>query len=187
MMYSWPLNGLKKIMYAMSEGERYDMKNLEDKCSHYYVHVKEIYHKEHLPINFKDVTKLTQPVAVEYLTLICLDCSKTWNGKRVIHENIEIRVGKATYGIKGFIPKYFTEIKPSECEHPVFSVDQSINYVETWDYDDPAKEYPLWSFSQALCKHCNNKLYVKRRYEKKNEMNQFVTGSEWIRCKLRLV
>jgi hypothetical protein len=190
MMYTWPFNKVTKIISAVSEGERYDMRHLGDKCSHYYVYVKEIYHKENIPVNFDLSTMKTftqgQPVATEYLTLICLDCKKTWNGKRTIHEHVEIKVGKTSIqGATGLIPKTFTEIKSSECEHPLYCVDLStINYIEPHNYcKDPQSDHQLWAYCQAKCKHCNGKLCVKKTYE---ENTLRLSESPWVKCLMKL-
>jgi len=179
-------------MCLVNEGERYEMKHDGDTCSHYYVYVKEVYHRENnLNFNVKTIDSSSQPVTIEYVTLICLDCSKTWNGKRTIHENVEIKIGKASVGTQGFIPKDFTEIKSSECEHKLFTIDETtINYIEPWNYHNDDKssipnENPLWEYCQAKCKYCNGKIYAKRNYD--NTMNKFDPFYFWVKCKLMLI
>ena len=130
------LNYLKIKLYSCI-GEKYNMAGYHSNgCSHDNVYVKEIYEKEIIPINLEGESQNSiVDVATEYLTLMCFDCSKTWNGKRTIKKCVEMKIGNPSSGSTGFFPTYFTEINASECDHRKFNVDNNtINYMKLWDY-----------------------------------------------------
>lgn len=188
------LNYLKVKLFGV--GEYYNMSYAKtDKCSHNCAYVKEIYNRENIPINYSDIKDTSAvPVATEYLTLGCTDCSESWNGKRIILEHVEIKIGKENIGTTGRLPKTFIEIKPSECEHLSFSIDNNtIEYIEPQNYynkDNEKNENQLWAYSKAECRHCKSKLYAKRKYVKEQmfgqTVNEILADPKWTICKMSL-
>ena len=189
------VNYLKLKLFGA--GEYYDMSCMKsDACLHKYAYVKEIYNREDIPIDYSNIKIGAVPVATEYLTLSCTDCSKSWNGKRTILENIEIKVGRGTIGATGRLPKMFTEIKVSDCDHSTFNIrSDTIEYIDSENYCDElyTGEHPqvlLWAFCQAECRYCKCKLYVKRNYVKgtinKLPVDEFTDDSKWEKCKIIL-
>jgi hypothetical protein len=218
MFSQWLRNLRFNLSYYTGFGEKYSMSGRSDgcDCAHNNVYVREIYERENLPINIEDGKRNGfVPVAIEYLTLICIDCSNQWNGKRTINKPVEVKIGNSTSGLTGYIPAYFTEIRGSECEHLKFNVNNNtINYINPRDLDlnmDQEQDHytetdctqgpsetdctenqgkQLWAFGQAECRYCRNLFSVKRNYVEKTTnqqtVNEFAPDSEWVKCKITL-
>jgi len=214
MFAQWLRNLGFNLSYYTGFGEKYSMSKRPDDCcdcAHNNVYVKEIYERENLTINLEDAQRNGfVPVAIEYLTLRCIDCSIQWNGKRTIHKPVEVKIGNSISGQMGYIPAYFTEIRGSECEHLKFNVNNNtINYINPRDLDqrhDHCNETDctqgpetdcaenqgkrLWAFGQAECRYCKNLFSVKRNYVEKMTdhqiVNELVPDSEWVKCKITL-
>lgn len=181
----------KLLTNLFSPSEKYDMSAYKsDECEHRNVYVQEIYYIENIPLDDNVRSSLSVPVENEYLTLKCNDCPKTWNGKRTTFKPVVIKVGDSEQGATGWIPKYFTEIKQSECSHPKFNTDATVTYIEPWDYTNNNNNTELWAFCQANCLYCKGKFQVKRNYLKETEnqitVNKLVLNTEWTRCKIML-
>ena len=183
---------LNYIKLWIGLGESYNMSYAKlDECLHECACVKDIYYRENIPIDYSNA-RIGGAIAIatEYLTLNCIDCSKTWNGKRMIYENVEIKVGKSSTGARDRIPSQFIEIKSSECDHMKFSVDENtIEYIEQQNYynecfENDESQTQSWAFCQAECKYCKCKLYVKSTVAQ--SLEEFTDNSKWEKCKIML-
>lgn len=186
------MNYLKLKLFGA--GDCYDMsccRSSSDQCLHKCTYVKEIYNREAIPLDHSNIKMGTVPVATEYLTLNCMDCSKSWNGKRTIFENIELRIGGERFGTTGRLPKDFIVIKTSECDHSKLSINHDTieyiepeNYCDESDHPDPTPEPLIWAFCRAECRYCRCKLYAKRSCVEKD--NVLIIMSQWEKCKIAL-